>query len=309
MPNQSLLGVVHLDHAAIGQERLVRQSLARRPDRCNTQSRLLRRPDPLVGGKLLERLRQLGVQEDPGQQPVGLHGDTIGIVPVRGVQPSGRERVPFGCGQYPPGTDGPVMYPLAIRTFVEALDRPGVDGPHPIQRRVRLLDPLPFQARRGQGALQQRRRHVLAHTAHLSSAERGGDPERGEVGRADARPGGARKNGTVSIGASDEPLGGVELRVGPGTTIDELHGRTPSSLLIVEEAGPGRDQPVVAGAVTMHAVLPIGSDGAGDDAGIERTERFVVDAERRRRPQREAVDDDIGCAGQLVELSPSLVAP
>ena len=153
--NHSLLGIVDLDHTAIGEERLVRQSLRRRPDDCDAKTRLLGRADPIVRWEFLERLRQLRVEKDTRQHPVRLHGDPIGIVPVRRVQADGRELVPLGGGQDPCRAERPMMDPLAIGTFVEALDRPRVDGPHPIERRIGVLDPLPVEARRGQGALQQ----------------------------------------------------------------------------------------------------------------------------------------------------------
>ena len=54
------------------------------------------------------------------------------------------------------------MDPFAVRTFVEALDRPRVDGPHPVERGIWVLDTLPIQARCGQCALQQRGGHALA---------------------------------------------------------------------------------------------------------------------------------------------------
>ena len=131
--------------------------------------------------------------------------------------------------------------------------------------------------------------------ADLSSAQRGGDPQRGEVGRADARPRGPREDRPFPIGATDEPLGRVELGVRPGTAIDELHGRPPPTLLVKEEAGPGSDEPVVAGTVTVGGVLPVGGDRTGDDPGIECAEGVVVDPEPCGRPQREAVNDHIGC--------------
>ena len=94
--------------------------------------------------------------------------------------------------------------------------------------------------------------------------------------------GGAREDRTVPIGAPDEPLGRIELGVRPGTAIDELHGRPPPALLVIEKAGPGRHQPVVAGTVTVRGVLPVGGDRTGDEPGIECNEGVVVDAEPRR---------------------------
>ena len=177
------------------------------------------------------------------------------------------------------------MDPLAVRTFEEALDRSRVDGPHPVQRRIRVLDTLPIQARRGQGALQQRCGHTLASAADLSSAQRCSDPQRGEVRRADAWPRGPREDWPFPIGATDEPFGRPELGVRPGTAIDELHRCPPSSLLVIEKAGPGSDEPVVAGAVAVGGVLPVGRDRTSDDPGIDCTEGVVVDPEPCGRPQ------------------------
>ena len=140
------------------------------------------------------------------------------------------------------------------------------------------------------------------------AAQGRGDPQRGEVGRSDARPRGAREDGTVPIGPPDESLGRTELGVRPAPAVDELHGRPPPTLLVIEKAGPGSHEPVVAGAVAVDGVLPVGGDRTGDDPGIESTEGVMVDAEPRRRPKREAVDDDIGCPCELVELLPSLGA-
>ena len=58
----------------------------------------------------------------------------------------------------------------------------------------------------------------------------------------------------------------------------------------------------------MYEVLPVRGDRTGDDLRIEDDQGVVVDAEPRRRPKRETVDDDIGCPGQLFELPPSLAA-
>ena len=66
-----------------------------------------------------------------------------------------RERVPLGGGQHPAGTDGPVVHPLPVGALVEPFDGPRVDRPHPVQRCVGVLDPLPVEARRGQGPLQE----------------------------------------------------------------------------------------------------------------------------------------------------------
>ena len=153
--NQSVLGIVDLDHTAIGEKGLVRQCLPGRPDRRDPETHLLGRPDPCVGGELLERLDELRVEKDACQQPVRLHGDTIRIVPVRRVEPGGGQFVPFGRGEDPPGPERPVMDPFAVSTLVEALDRPRVDGPHPVQGRIRVLDPLPVQTGRCQCTLQE----------------------------------------------------------------------------------------------------------------------------------------------------------
>ena len=87
MANHSKLGIVDLHHTAIGEEGLVREGLPRRPHRGHPKTRLLPCAHPLVGGEFLERLFQLRVQEDARQEPVGLHGHPIGIVPVRRVEP------------------------------------------------------------------------------------------------------------------------------------------------------------------------------------------------------------------------------
>ena len=245
------------------------------------------------------------MEEDAGQQPVGLHGDTIWIVPVRRVEPHGRELVPFRRCQNPSGTDGPVMDPLAVCAFVESLDGPGVDRPHPVQRRVGILDTLPIQARRGQCALEERCGYSLAQATDLASAQRRRDPQRGEVGRADAWPRGPREDRPFTIGAPDEPFGRAELGVRPGTAIDELHCRPPPTLLVKEKTGPGSDKPVVARTVPVGGVLPIGGDRTGDDPRIECTEGAVVDPEPFGCPQREAVDDHIGSPGELIELLPA----
>ena len=197
------------------------------------------------------------------------------------------------------------MDPLAVRAFEEALDRSRVDGPHPVERRIRVLDALPIQARRCQCALQQRCGHALASSADLSSAQSCSDPQRGEVRRADARPRGPREDWPFPIGTTEESLGGIELGVRPGTAIDELHGRPPPALLVKKEAGPGRDQPVVSGTVTVRGVLAVASDRTGDDCWIESTESVVVNPEPFCRPRREAVNDHIGRPGQRVEVLPS----
>lgn len=143
---------------------------------------------------------------------------------------------------------------------------------------------------------------MLAQTADFSSTQRGGDPQRGEIGRADARPWSSREDRTLSISTPDEPVGPVELGVRPRTAIDELHGCPPPTLLVIEEAGPGSDEPVVTGTVTVNGVLTVGTDRTGDNAGIERAEGVVVDSEPRRRPPREAVDHDVGFLDESIEL-------
>ena len=87
MVNHSKLGIVDLHHTAIGEEGLVGERLSRRPHRGHPKTRLLPCAHPLVGGEFLECLLQLRVEEDARQEPVRLHGDTIGIVPVRSVEP------------------------------------------------------------------------------------------------------------------------------------------------------------------------------------------------------------------------------
>ena len=200
------------------------------------------------------------------------------------------------------------MNPLAVRAFEEALDRSRVDRPHPVQRRIRVLDALPIQARRGQCALQQRCGHALAPAADLSSPQSCGDPQRGEVGRANARPRGPREDRAFPIGATNESLGGLELGVRPGTAVDELHGRPPPALLVKKEAGSGRDEPVVTRTVTVRGVLAVGGDRTGDDPGIECAQGVVVDPEPFGRPQREAVNNHIGRPGEQIELLPALDA-
>ena len=156
---------------------------------------------PLVGRELLERLRQLGVQEDPGQQPVWLHRDTVRVVPVRRIELDRRELVALGRRQHPPGTDRPMVHPLPVRALVETLDGPGVDGPHPVQRSIRVLDPLPIRQVAASAPCKSDVVTRWPTTAHLSSSQRSGDPERREVGRADARPRSAGEDRPVSIGA------------------------------------------------------------------------------------------------------------
>src|SRR6202453_2877243 len=201
-----------------------------------------------------------------------------------------------------------MMDPLAVCALEEALDRSRVDGPHPVQRRIRILDTLPIQARRGQCALQQRCGYALASAADLSSAQGCSDPQRGEVRRAYAWPRGPREDWPFSIGATDEPFRRPELGVRPRTAIDELHRRPPSPLLVIEESGPGSHEPVVAGSVTVRGVLTVSRDRTGDDPRIECTQGVVVDPEACGRPQREAVNDHIGGPGELVELLPALDA-
>ena len=113
---------------------------------------------PLRGRELLERLRQQRVEEDAGQEPVRLHRHTIGVVAVGRIEPDRAELVVLG--RRPGPSRGRTVQWCTHRPSahsIEALDRPRVDRPHPVQRRIGILDPLPVERHGGQRALQQRR--------------------------------------------------------------------------------------------------------------------------------------------------------
>ena len=215
VPDAADLGIVDLDDAAVGQERLVGQRLGRGANEGDPHQRLGAGRDPLVGRELLERLGELRVQEDARQHPVGLHRHPVGVVAVRGVEPDGGELVALGRRQHPARPDRPVVDPPPVGALVETLDRARVDGPHPVERRVGVLDPLPVQAHRGERALQQRRLDPLTLTRDLARSQRGGDAERREVHRADARPRRAREDRARAVGAAHPPSGGRTPGAGP----------------------------------------------------------------------------------------------
>ena len=278
VPDAPELAVVHFDHAAVGQEGLVGQGRPGRANGAHPQSGARRGLVPLRGRKLLEGVRQKGMEEDPGQEPVRLHRHTIRVVAVGGIEPDRAEHFVLGLGQDPAGAQRPVMHPFAVSTLIDALDRPRVGRPHPVQRSIGILDSLPVERHGGQRALQERGRDVLAGSCHLARVEGRGQAQGGQIGRADTRPGRPGEDGTRAIRPSNEAFGRIELGVWARAATDVLHGGALPPLLVVEQAGPGGNQPVVTGAIPVPLLIAVARDRAGDHLGVELAQRPVVNA-------------------------------
>ncbi len=168
MTNGTLVWIDDLDHASIGEKRLVGQRFAWRSDGRDTQTRGLGGTDPFIRRKLPERLCQLLVHENPGQHPIWLHRDPIGIISVRCFRLLWSERVTRRRREDPSRTKGPMMDPLPISTLVDAFDGPRIDGPHPIERRIGILHALPIETHRSKCSLEEGSGYMLTLTTHLS---------------------------------------------------------------------------------------------------------------------------------------------
>ena len=252
-------------------------------------------------GKLLEGGRQVRVLDDALEQTVVFHRDPVGVPAVGEVDGCQRGVVPFRRPQDPVGPERPVVHPASVGTFEDALDGPGVQGPHPVQGRVGSLHPLPVQGHGGQGTLQQRGGHPLAGAGHLSRPQGCGDAQGGQVGRPHARPRRSGEDGSGSVGATHHPLGTVELRQGTGPAEDVLHGGAPSALLVIEQTGPCRDQGIEGRTVAVAPLLAVARDRTGDEAGVARRQLRVVHAEPGHGARRKAVQDDVGLSGEREE--------
>ena len=234
------------------------------------------------------------MQERPDEQAVRFHRDPIRIIPVQAVAAGDHEVVPFGRGQHPARAHGPVVHPSSVGALVESLDRARVGRPHPVQRRVGILDPLPVQARRRQRAPQQRRLDHLASTGELARSQRRHHSEGGQVGRPDARPRRAREHRTRPVSAAHEPFARVQLGQRPRAPADELHRRASATLLVEQQTGSRRDQPVEVRPITVERVIAVPADAANDQprvlnrgSGHDRADRVGFDA-------RGGVHDHVG---------------
>ncbi len=297
-----LVGVVDLDDAAVGEEGRVRQRLGDRPHTRDAHLRGVPRGRPLVRREPPERRRERRVQEDAGEQAVGLHADPVGIVAVRGVEPDGAQLVALGRREHPARPDRPVVHPPAVGALVEPLDRAAVDRPHPVQRRVRVLDPLPVQRDGGERTLQQRRLDPLPEPGRLADVQRRRDAQRREVRRAEAGPGRAREDRSRPVGAAHHAVGRAELGVRAGPPGDVLQGGAAPALLVEEQAGARGNERVVPGPVAVAVAAPVPGDRAVHEARVRGAQGCVVDAESLGHAGGEAVDDDVGPGCQREEL-------
>ena len=92
-----------------------------------------------------------------------------------------------------------------------------------------------------------------------------------------------------------------------GTPADVLHRRAASALLVVEQTGPRRDQPVEARAVAVPAVPSVPGDRASDHPGIDLRHGRVIDTETLRRARSKALDDDVRAGSERSKCSATVV--
>ena len=300
----SPLGVVELHDAAVGEQGGIGEGLARAAHEGDTHPRLLPDVDPVRRGEPAERLGERRIEERADQQVGRLHPDPVRVAAVVVLEVGNTQGIPAGHGGDPLRADRPVVDPPPVGALEEALDRPGVDRPHPVHRGVGVLDPLPVEGDGGEGPLQQRRLDPLPGAGDLSRSERGADAERRQERGAEARPRRAREQRPVPAGTTHQPFGRPELGVGPRPPADVLHRRPRPAPVVVKDAGPGRHQRVVAGAGAVAVVPPVAGDRAVDQARVGRGEGGVVHAEAAGHARRERLHDHVRPGGELHEGVP-----
>ena len=106
----------------------------------------------------------------------------------------------------------------------------------------------------------------------------------------------AREEGGADGEGGHEPAAGEV-----GEQVDGDGGGGPGAAYDAERAADGDVVDVVAHEVAVGAGLAEAGEGAVDDAGVDRGDGLVVDAEAVHDARAEALKDDIGATDELVK--------
>ncbi len=308
MSDRTDLHVVDFHDAAVGDQGRVHQRGLGRPDDLHGHARLGGDPHPFVGGDLgdgifhravecVQHDHLAGVDRHPERRVLGGGDDPVGLLAGDLL----------GGAEDEPGQRHPMVGPDAVGRAEETFRRVGIDDPRLEAGPVEVLDLLPGPDGGEQHPLEQRRRDPLAGTALLALTQCCADRQRREVAGGHAGPRHPAEQRPFPRWADAAiVVGRFEAGHQTGASRQPFDGPADHAAVLPLLAGARRDQRVDPRALGVFVVGAVARDRAVHEAGVERRQRGVADAEPIGGTRSEALDHDVGAAREAEERITSL---